>query len=211
MATHPDDETWEEHIKLTFFQFDADGWVSCVNKDLQDECDGWSLMNFHRIHVAVISDAWSDLRQALVETPSLANLTTLDGVHTPLTLATGNASMSALLLSFGADPNRRDTNGRTALQRAVWQNSGPEVVRLLIENKALPLDDSLLFNLCGYEHAVTYNEDDTLTELLHAGLNSRAQNDYGQTVLDLALKTHDARVIKILQTSQKWLSEEWCW
>ena len=66
-------------------------------------------------------------------------------LQTPLHLAvlTGNAEITSVLLSFGAQPSVKDSNGNTALHLAVLHGNLDCVKAILNTNntKSLPLDD----------------------------------------------------------------------
>lgn len=66
-------------------------------------------------------------------------------LQTPLHLAvlTGNAEITSVLLSFGAQPSVKDSNGNTALHLAVLHGNLDCVKAILNINntKSLPLDD----------------------------------------------------------------------
>lgn len=66
-------------------------------------------------------------------------------MQTPLHLAvlTGNAEITSILLSFGAQPSLKDSNGNTALHLAVLHGNLDCVRAILNINntKSLPLDD----------------------------------------------------------------------
>lgn len=66
-------------------------------------------------------------------------------LQTPLHLAvlTGNAEITSMLLSFGAQPSVKDSNGNTALHLAVLHGNLDCVKAILNINntKSLPLDD----------------------------------------------------------------------
>lgn len=66
-------------------------------------------------------------------------------LQTPLHLAvlTGNAKITNMLLSFGAQPSVKDSNGNTALHLAVLHGNLDCVKAILNINntKSLPLDD----------------------------------------------------------------------
>ena len=101
-------------------------------------------------------------------------------------VTTRNAAKLKELLAKGADPNSRDTEGSTALQKAV-ENGMTDIVKILLENKADPNNvkdgsDPLLLK------AASYLPDNTeiVKMLLQHGANPNVKQEGGTTILHLA-------------------------
>ena len=97
-------------------------------------------------------------------------------------------------LDGGADPNHRDSYGRTPLHRSARENSDPEVIAVLVASGADPhaVDRDSLTPL---HYAAWHGPPEVIEALLEAGAAPSAQGKSGSTPLHLAAIDRGVAVI----------------
>jgi ankyrin repeat protein len=119
---------------------------------------------------------------------------------TPLLIAsmTGDAAAVRTLLDLGADVNKPDREGLTALTWATLANR-VEVVSLLLARKADPNRvDQYGMTALLYAASVDYGDSSVLDQLLKHGARKDAKTKEGLTALDRARMFSHARFLKPL-------------
>ena len=106
-----------------------------------------------------------------------------------------NAEMVDLLLKHGADPNRADASGATAL---MWAVPDVEKVRLLVARGANVNARSETERTPLLVAACFPGTVDLLRLLLDRGADLRAQDRAGATALALAVRSADVEVVRFL-------------
>jgi hypothetical protein len=119
---------------------------------------------------------------------------------TPLLIAsmTGNKDAVTALLDLGADVNKPDREGLTALSWATLANR-VEVVRLLLSRKADPdRVDSYGMTALLYAASVDYGDSTVLNLLVKHGARKDVRTKEGLTPLDRAKMFRHTRFLKSL-------------
>jgi ankyrin repeat protein len=119
---------------------------------------------------------------------------------TPLIISsmTGDTSTVRTLLDLGANINKPDIEGLTALTWATLANRS-EVVRLLLDRGANPnLVDTYGMTALLYAASVDYGDITVLDLLLTHGAHKDAKSKEGQTPLDRARMFNHTRFLKTL-------------
>lgn len=101
------------------------------------------------------------------------------------------------LLTKGADPNARDTEGSTALQIAV-EHEMTDIVRILLENKADPNNikdgsSPLLLRAASY----LPKNPEIVKMLLEHGANPNVKQDDGSTILHMAAINDNIELVRL--------------
>ena len=147
--------------------------------------DGARLGDYHRVHYAT----------------SVVAVDTRDSEgHTALLLASieGHARIVALLLEKGANPNVRDTTGKSALGHALYAH--PEVAKVLLDGGADANQRDgdgrrLLMN------AVIGADPDTVRLLLDGGADPGIRNNEGLSALVIAEEVGASEVVNLLRAA----------
>ena len=127
--------------------------------------------------------------------------------HTPLHLAAryGTAELVELLLQNGAEVNAESTDGRTPLHDAVWSNQKISAKHLIDAGADLTARKETDWNGSTPLHlAVRFADREIVELLLSAGAPVDAQNEDGETPLDVAIKhTRKDGVIELLREAKE--------
>jgi len=121
------------------------------------------------------------------------------GNATALMWAVGDIAKVRLLVARGADVNAVSESGRSALLLAAMSDRSAEVVRLLLSRKADP-------HVVDVEQATTLvaatvgGDNDTIRQLVQAGVNVNAGNRLGVTPLMNAAATGNLDAVRLLIT-----------
>ena len=106
-----------------------------------------------------------------------------------------------LLISKGADVERVDNLGRTALHIAAWFGNLPSLEALLDKSKSqINLQDKS--GNTALHLACQNNHKDTVSVLLRQGANTKIKNLIGQTVLNIAEADDKPEILEILQQKE---------
>lgn len=133
-----------------------------------------------------------------VEEPEMWGMGVRIKGRSPLTIAAGNGDtkMARLLLEWGADVNRKDSNGDYPLFHAAWCGH-PAMVKLLLEAGADPAavgnDGSALHIAAGMGHL------DVMDLLLAEGVSINLADRKGNTPLDSAQMSGNAAAMEYLR------------
>lgn len=124
-------------------------------------------------------------------------------VHLPdsgrtLLMEAKGAALIGLLLSNGADPNLRDTQGASALHHAVMRPDGPVIIPVFIENgaDANAVDRNGMTPLV---YAVVNDKPELVELLLSSGADPQIKTKDGKTALGWAEELGFVDIIELLE------------
>lgn len=116
---------------------------------------------------------------------------------TPLMAAarSGKIQNVKTLMSYGANPNLKDNDGKTAMDYAT-ENKHHKVALELIDTQMIQINDQDTALAASLVAAVSAKDTATMQKLLKRGATINDQNRLGQTAIIAAVDTKDMKLIK---------------
>jgi ankyrin repeat protein len=137
--------------------------------------------------------------KALLDKGTRADASFRDDQRKPLLIAAGNGDrhMVVLLLEKGADPNRKNDLGDTALMAAARTGNANLIQALLAKNADVAAKDDA--GRTALSWAVRSDEVEAAKLLLESGADVNAADKDGRTPLTLAARRDNANVVELLR------------
>lgn len=153
----------------------------------------------HPLVQAVLNDDIDEVRELLQKKPKVNVRDKSENGITPLHAAVqnGNVEIAALLLSYGAKVNARDTDKRTPLMMIDYDAETEMLDLLLVYGARFDLKDKRKNTLLHYAVKNSAGEN-VFGRLLILGLDINAANKEGQTPLMLAVEEEDSSLVEML-------------
>ena len=132
--------------------------------------------------------------KAKVDEPSINGTTPLMAAA-----AYGQPANVRLLLEYGANPNLKDNQGKTAMDYAS-ENKNHKAALELINTPVIKLDDQETALAASLIAAVGAKDRATMQTMLKRGADINSQNRLGQTPIIAAVNTNDIKFVKEILT-----------